>query len=214
MRFKFTCELDNDTGELGWKDVRVTGEAYGPLAYARALTHDCLEHFSLSELSDEIEAHAAIYWGRFQGGGVVNLQSLGAEWWGICRAMQAGSELRMPPRTQKLDRDVEEDISSLLIHGRKAVRDEIGEGWEEIAREIEKAFRGWFRIGFRKAERRWRRWNYGPAELSHLFDQLETAFQKFLQQHREEMYEGGQMVLNITRNGEIRFRTLSDEVSF
>jgi hypothetical protein len=74
--------------------------------------------------------------------------------------------------------------------------------------------RGWFRIGFRKAERRWRRWNYGPAELSHLFDQLETAFQKFLHRTKEEMYEGTQMVLNITRNGEIRFRMLSDEVSF
>jgi hypothetical protein len=33
MRFEFTCERDNDTGELGWKDRRVTGEAYGPLSY-------------------------------------------------------------------------------------------------------------------------------------------------------------------------------------
>ena len=207
MRFTFTAERDNDSGELGWKEKRVEGEMYGPLTFARALAHDCLEHFSLSELSDEIEAHAAIYWGRLQGSGNVTTDGLGSEWWGICRAIQQGHTLRMPPRTRPLDREIEEDIGRIIVAGRDSVESEIGEGWEPIADEIEKAFRGWFRIGFRKAARRWARWNYSPEEVSNLFDKLEDAFreQVYGRQRCRPEHEEQRLVLVITREGVIRF---------
>lgn len=211
MRFHFTAERDEETGELGWKEKRVQpGSPYGPLNGDRGLTHDCLEHFSLSELSDEIEAHAAIYWGRLQGSGNVTTDGLGSEWWGICRAIRDGHTLRMPPRTCSLDRDIEEDIGKIIHKGRRAVLDEIGDDPEGcyIADQIEKAFRGWFRIGFRKAERRWRRWNYGPVEVSHLFDQLENLFSEQVYGRRRcyPEREGQELVLTITRKDGIRFR--------
>ena len=218
MRFHFIAERDNDSGELGWKDRRIGWNGpYGPSSYARALAHDCLEHFSLSEVSDEIEAHAAIYWGRFQGGGVVNLQSIGAEWYGMAHALMSEHELRMPPRTRKLEDDVEEDISSIIIHGRKTMREEFSYtgnefGWLSTANQIEKAFRGWFRIGYRKTAKRWARWNYSPAEVSYLFDQLEAEFQKFLPHKREEIFEGAQLTVKITKNGGIYFHLPEWEV--
>jgi hypothetical protein len=204
MRFQFDAEQDPETGELGWKDRRVARHSpYGPLAYHFGLAHDCLEHFSLSELSDEIEAHGSIYWVRYLGawtskyGHNLTPQGLGADWIGLARAIQDGHELRMPPKTKRLDDEVEEDISTIIASGRKAVKEE---GYNDEKNIIAKAFRGWFRIGFRKAARRWARWNLDSASVSHLFNQLAARFEKNMPAN-----EGQSLIVTITKNCEIRF---------
>lgn len=207
MRFHFVAATDEELGELGWLDTRAARHGpYGPLNYNYGLAHDCLEHLSLTEVSDEIQAHAAIYWARYQGGWCneygrgVTLESIGSEWIGLARAIQDGHELRMPPKTRPLDSDIEEEIIVIMASGREAIRSEGYDEWQKLADQIEKAFLGWFRIGFRKAARKWKRWNYGPAEVSHLFNQLAKAFK----QHEPE-HEGQELIVTITKNDGIRF---------
>lgn len=218
MRFTFTAETDHETGELGWKDSRVARNGpYGPLAYHFGLAHDVIDHIGLETIADEIMALASLYWSRYQGGYVNKYgqsptpKNIGQEWANLARAMQ-DFPLAYPPRTCKLDDEVEEDISTIIQAGRKSVREEFSYpgnefGWLEQANEIEKAFRGWFRIGYRKTAKRWGRWNMSPGDVSVLYQGVASVFSRNIPQ-----YEGQQVKLSISRNGEIALREVADEV--
>jgi len=217
MRLQFIAETDHEvTGELSWKDSRVARNSpYGPLI-GMGLAHDSLEHFSLTTVSDEIMAHAAMYWGRYRAGYCnkygrgLTLEDIGAEWANLVRAIFE-FHLSSPPRTCKLDDEIEEDISTIIAAGRKSVREEIGQEynsprWQDYADEIEKAFRGWFRIGFRKAEAKFRKMGIDPAQFSYLYEQLGNRFEKLVPQ-----YEGQKIVLTLNKDG-FRLLEIQEEV--
>jgi hypothetical protein len=213
MRLEFIAETDHEvTGELGWKDSRVARNSpYGPLI-GFGLAHDSLEHFALETVADEIMAHAAMYWGRYRAGYCnqygrgLTLEDIGSEWINLFQAIQGGHNLTAPRNTRKLDDEIEEDISAIAEAGRRALRDEGFEFWQTAAGEIEQKFRGWFRIGFRKAEAKFRKMGIDPSELSHLFGQLVTRFEKLTPQ-----WEGQKIVLIVNKDG-FRLLEIEEEV--
>jgi len=215
MRLEFIAETDHEiTGELGWKDSRVARNSpYGPLI-GIGLAHDSLEHFSLTNVSDEIEAHAAMYWGRYRAGYCnaygrgLTLEDMGTEWTNLVRAMFE-YHLASPKRTRKLDDEIEEDISTIMAAGKRAVRDEFSEYESEktamIVEEIEQKFRGWFRIGFRKAEAKFRKMGINPPQLSYLYEQLGNRFEKMVPE-----YEGQKIVLTLNKDGFLLLESMEE----
>jgi hypothetical protein len=215
MLLQFTTEHDPETGELGWKDSRIARNSpYGPISWHYGLAHDCIEHFALETIADEIMAHAAMYWIRYQSGHVnsygynLKLEHIGEEWSNIARAVFEHN-LEQAPRTCKLDDTTEEDISKIMATGRAAIRSNMGEdsSWQDIADEIEKTFRGWFRIGYRAAAKRWGRWGMTPRNVSVLYDKVAYLFSKNVPQ-----YEGQRVELSISKNGEVRLLEIEEEV--
>ena len=213
MKFYFRAEHDPETNELGWKDSRIARNSpYGPLSYNYGIAHDVVEHFSLTTVSDEIMAHAAMYWIRYQSGYVnrygynLKLEHIGEEWASLARAM-GEYHLEQAPRTCKLDETTEEDISTIMETGRAAIRSEPGEdsSWQDMADEIEKVFRGWFRVGYRKAARKWGRLNMSPGEVSMIYQKVADAFEK-----AKSQWEGQKIELSISKNGEIRLLEIEE----
>jgi hypothetical protein len=220
MRRSLVAAIDHEvSGELGWKDKRIPfNSPYGPLTYEIGLAHDSLEHFALETVSDEIMAHAAMYWGRYQGGYCspygrgLTLEDIGSEWIQLCHAVQSGNYLKTPPRTCKLESDAEEDISTIIAAGRRAIRseyehDERPLAWLSTANEIEKVFRGWFRLGYRKADRVYRKGlGWDPSTFSHYFGQLAERFKR-----TQPQYEGQEICLEIEKGG-FRLQEVEAEV--
>jgi hypothetical protein len=216
MLLQFTTEHDPETGELGWKDSRIARNSpYGPISWHYGLAHDSIEHFALETVADEIMAHAAMYWIRYQSGHVnsygynLKLEHIGEEWASLARAMSEHN-LEQAPRTCKLDDSTEEDISEIVQVGRVAIRSEFGDSdfsWQDLADAIEKTFRGWFRVGYRAAAKRWGRWDMTPGEVSVLYDKVADLFKKNVPQ-----YEGQRVELSISKNGEVRLHEIEEEV--
>ncbi len=208
MRLEFTAEVDHEiTGELGWKDSRVAWHSpYGPLQGGTGLAHDSLEHFSLATTSDEIEAHAAMYWGRYRGGYMnaygrgLTLEDFGAEWTGLFQAIASGHDLDIPKRTRKLDDEIEEDISEIMAQGTKYIREEnrdvTWQDWKATLEIIRQNFRGWFRTGFRKAEAKFRRMGITPHQMCYLFERLGKRFEQ-----EKCQFEGQKIVLVLNKAG-------------
>ncbi len=213
MRLEFIAETDHEvTGELGWKDSRIPANSpYGPFVGA-GIAHDSLEHFSLTDVSDEVMAHAVIYWGRDQSGWCneygrnLSLEDIGSEWIQLFHAIEGGHNLIAPPRTCKLDSDVEEDISTIMEEGIRYLRSEGLENWQTLE-TLEKNFRGWFRLGYRKAEKKYRlRMGIDPSELGYLYTKLAERFEKL-----KPEYEGQKIVLTINKDG-FRLLEIEEEV--
>jgi hypothetical protein len=180
MKFILRSAENQDTGELGLLDSRITNEdVYEPLTYFVGLAHDCLEHFAFDSVADEIEAHAAMYWIRYEGGwtnrygGMVTSTSFGEEWTSLCHGLLDDSFIPKPPRTIKLDEDTERAISSFIEHGSKEAK--MDDHSDEVVNAIAEVYRAYFRRGYRKAIKRFKgHENYDIANLfSNLTDELE-----------------------------------------
>ena len=205
MKFNFTAKIHEDFGELGWRDSRISYYSpYGPISPGIGFAHDCLEHFALNDVKDEIMAHAAIYWGRFQGGYCnsfgrhLDLSDIASEWISLYDAMRSDHSLIIPPRTIKIN-DIEDDITEIIRQGSKILRENFDEDEYEskIAKQIEVAFCGWFRLGYRKAENHYRKnWGWDPCTFSHYFKYLSEKSEKF-----KPEYEGEQLTVTITKDG-------------
>lgn len=217
MRFQFTAAIDDETGELGWKDSRGLGEGFNATRSGLTLAHDCLEHFRLETVADEIMAHGAMYWIRGEGGYCnhyngrgIDAETLAGEWYSLFQAMEAGNNLEAPPRTKRLDSYVEQVIAEVIEQGAASVTKEYSYsgGLEYDSRQTLKRlaehFAAWFRIGYRKAARRYR--GIAQYQVSYTFEQLEKAFDK-----QKPEYEGQRIKVNIsTRSAEIHI----DEIEF
>jgi hypothetical protein len=204
MKFRLVASVDHDvTGELLWRDKRIPyNTPYGPVG-GFGLIHDCFEHFKLETVADEVMAHGALYWGRYQGaycypgnGRNLSLDDIGSEWIQLYHAIESGHNLAKPPRTCKLDSDVEEDISTIVEAGTRSLRSEGLESWR-VQEEIENNFRGWFRLGYRKAEQRYRKlFGWTPSEVAYYYGQAIQSFEKTVPE-----YEGQEAIATLNRDG-------------
>jgi hypothetical protein len=200
MRFNLTAEVNNDTGELGWKDSRLKGECFGPMDYSYGLSHDCLEHFAFDGVADEIEAHGAMYWLRYEGGWshpkfghTLDMEGFANEWISLVRGIYAEPYLPTPRKTRPLDSVIEDDISEIIEKGKKAVRSEFGsdeDSPESDTAGIEQVFRAYFRIGYRKAAKRYK--GHAACEIAGLYNTLADAFER-----NKPECEGQQIVVTV-----------------
>jgi hypothetical protein len=220
MRFKLTAKENQNTGEMGWLDSRIprSSDAFEPLAYPYGLAHDCLEHTAFGSVADEIEAHGAMYWVRYEGGWsmprygqTLNMESFASEWINLYNGLQAESYLPTPRKTRALDSAIEEDISSIIEQGRGTVRAEYGEGdngpdgFENDLDRIADVFRAYFRIGYRNAARRYK--GLASCEVANLYNVLADAFER----QRIE-YEGQEIEVTVNlATGRVRIEELISE---
>ena len=186
-------------GEMGW-ELRGCGEVYGPFADAMGLAHDMLEHFELDTVEDEIEAHAAMYWIRFEtglplpNGKNLDLESFSNEWTSLYGAACGEGGVRSIDAQERLDDDIEADLDVIVARGAEDVSDE-HEEWveEEILSQLSANFRNWFRLGYRKTEERYSK--IGQYAACYLFDEVTEGF-KDLMRHRE-FYEGDELLFTV-----------------
>jgi len=176
MRFKFTAKKDYETGEIGWQDSRIRSHVYGPLSGSIGLAHDCLEHAAFDSVADEIEAHGAMYWIRYEGGYNIDMESFSNEWTSLVQGLAEEPFFPTPPKTRPLEDSIEEDISTIIANGRALCLREFDEDYERA--DIEKVanvFRAYFRRGYRKATRRYK--GLAACKVAGLFSALVRAFE-------------------------------------
>ncbi len=191
MKFTLTAAEDHNLGGLGWKDSRIRGsDIFGPLTGGVGLAHDLIEHAAFDSVADEIEAHGAMYriryesgWSGGRFGNNLNLAAFSYEWISLLRGLQEEPYLPIPPKTRRLDTEVEEDISEIIARGRKAIRDEFSyeeengvAGYEADLDRLAEVFRAYFRIGYRKVAKRFKGLNSG--QISCLFSEIADIFEK------------------------------------
>ena len=194
MLRQFLAEIDSESGELGWRDSRIprNSNTFGSIAFQQGLAHDCLEHLAFEHVGDEIEAHGAMYRLRYEGGWQdsygysLEIDDFGAEWINLGLALFGDSQLFPPSKTRKLEDAVEEDISQIMESGAKQLRDDIDDCGLEVFM-IEERFRDYFRIGYRKAAKRYK------GNVCFLFQEIADIFKT----HKPE-YEGQELKLNIS----------------
>ena len=214
MRFTLTAEMDHEvTGELGWLDTRVPrgSETYGPLT-GSGIAHDLLEHFAFEHVGDEIEAHGVIFRIRYESGWVsrgifsrpLSLDALASEWIQLVQAMNEG-HLPVPRSTRPLDASVESEIDAIIEKGRKIVHDEFaydGVMDENDADNLEilsDRFRAYFRIGYRKACRKYK----DAYNAGYCYNMLAERMEKM-----KPDFEGQKMTVDVNlRTCEVKINT-------
>jgi len=189
MRFTLQARENQNTGELGWMDSRVpfSSDIFEPLSEGLGIAHDCLEHTAFGSVADEIEAHGAMYWVRYEGGWSANNgftldpSAFASEWQNLLQALMMEGYLPTPPKTRPLDEAVEEDISSIIEQGRAyCIRNVIADDPdrdEDSRKDLERiaeVFRAYFRKGYRNAVRRYK--GLASCEVAALFMSIEKAF--------------------------------------
>jgi len=189
MRFTLTARENHNTGEIGWLDSRVpfSSDIFEPLSEGLGLAHDCIEHAAFGSVADEIEAHGAMYWVRYEGGWSANngftlsTEAFANEWENLLRGLMMEGYLPEAPKTRPLDSNVEEDISAIIEQGRAyCIRNVIADDPtrdEDSRRDLERLasiFRAYFRRGYRNAVRRYK--GLASCEVASLFQSLEKAF--------------------------------------
>lgn len=204
MRFKLTAKENQNTGEIGWQDSRIRGsDVFEPVSSGLTLAHDCLEHMAFDSVADEIEAHGAMYWARYEGGWsgsygfTLSVEAFAAEWQNLLQGLMMEGYLPSAPKTRPLDSAVEEDISSIIEQGRAyCVRNVIAEDPDrdhDSRRELDRladVFRAFFRKGYRKAVRRYK--GLASCEVAALFSALESEFE-----HYEPEFEGQELTVTV-----------------
>ena len=159
---------NQDTGEIGLEPMD-SSDSYEPISYPLGLAHDILEHLNGFEtVADEIIAHGAMYWLRYEGGYVppteygrnITLQDIGSEWNNLFRAMETNGRLYVCEPQKLLDEHIEAELAEIIEHGREAIRSDFADGdrIETHLEMISERFADWFRKGYRLAEKR-----YGKA---------------------------------------------------
>jgi len=195
MRFKLTAKKDYETGEIGWQDSRIRSHAYGPLSGSLGLAHDCLEHTAFDSVADEIEAHGAMYWIRYEGGYTKNgnnidMEGFSREWISLVQGLVQEPFFPTPPKTRPLEDSIEEDISTIIANGRALCLREFHEDQRAEIEKIANVFRAYFRRGYRKATRRYK--GLAAYNVASLFSALVDAFER---QWIE--YEGQEIIVTV-----------------
>lgn len=191
MRFKLTAKENRDTGEIGWQDSRIRGELYGSSHYAIGLAHDLLEHESLETIEDEIMAHGAMYFIRYEGGWcnsfsgeTLSMENFAREWITLFESAQREDYFPTIPKTLPLDECIEEDISSIIMQGRVMIREEFShlfepgedDNEENTLENLSAEFRSHFRQGYRNARRRYK--GLRADQVCSMFYTLTDAFKR------------------------------------
>ena len=201
--------INENTGELGWLDSRIRCEAYEPIAYAYGLAHDCIEHFAFDSVADEIMAHGAMYWVRYEGGWshpengfTLEMNAFATEWLNLYRGLEIEGYLPTPPKTRALDSCIENDITEIREQGSRMICNEFpdDDGRGEATYRIANVFRAYFRLGYRKARKQYK--NVSACEVANLYNMLADSFK-----HNRPVIEGQEMTVSVNpRTGEIKIR--------
>ena len=195
MKIKLRAVEHTEDGGLGWLLPAIRGGhgLFGPISYPRGIAHDILEHHAFESVADEIEAHGAIYWIRYQAG-TVSLDDIAIEWINLVHGLGAEAFLPNTPKTRALDSTVEADLDSIIESGTKFCKNEFrDEEWIDYNSAIDRIvaiFRQHFRIGYRKAARKYR--DFTPDSVAYTFSNVEKEFERF-----QPEFEGQEIVVKI-----------------
>lgn len=204
MKVTLYAQEDSETGELGWRHEKVSrySNIYGPLSWMPGLAHDILEHFAFEHVGDEIEAHGAMYRIRYEGGwsspkyaNTLTPDTFANEWVSLFNGTIREEYIPTPRNTRPLDSYIEQDIDYIISQGRKIVRDEFAEGSDDELQQatlnrIEEVFRAYFRIGYRKARKRYK--GIAMCYVAGLYNTLAEHFE-----HEKPEYEGQEILVKI-----------------
>lgn len=184
MRVILKAEMDSEiTGELGWTINKTRNcQLFQPITYAYGLAHDILEHFAFDSLADEIMAHGAMYRIRYETGWTnkygqsLSIANLAHAWAGLFQGVFSDG-LEMPSTARKLDDCIEKDIEQIIAQGTVIVLEEnTGEHVGEDLSMLRERFADWFRIGYRKASKRYRK--HDVYQVGYMFTQLANRLEK------------------------------------
>jgi hypothetical protein len=192
--------MNEDTGDLGWIRSDANRSIYDPLGVAYfGLAHDLLEHESMQDVGDEMQAHGALYYLRgpntgwySPNGNSVTATSLGMEWGQLFEAY-AYKDGYLPDAKHDSyfkDQELESEIREIIRSGKQFVKDEYGEHDKDGLADLDRivsCYAAHFRVGYRRAKRRFPN-GYGYC----LFNQVYEALKK----HNPE-FEGQQLEVRI-----------------
>lgn len=162
----FVCEEHQDYGILGWREI--DKDHFEPLA-GIAVAHDCLEHFPDDgpAIEHEIQAFGAML--HVRGSQCTNGCSTTSWWESVQRDLLTvfqlyqfqGVTFHPPPFTYKISNEEGEyQIAKLLVSFPSFLENELSISDEEDKQLIHtfvSYLRGWLRIGYRRAIKRWRK---------------------------------------------------------
>ena len=163
----FVCEEHQEYGSLGWREI---GKCYFQPLAGMAVAHDCLEHFpdDGSAIEHEIQALGASLHVR---GPHPSNGYRASPWWENVQmdlftvfnlyAFQ-NTPFHKPPLTRKIpNEEGEYQISKLLASLPGFLQENGYESDDEEGRQLLQTFvsylRGWLRIGYRRAVKRYRK---------------------------------------------------------
>lgn len=196
MKVKLTAEEHSEYGEIGWllNKIECDHSLFGPSSFPPGIAHDILEHNSFESVADEIEAHGAMYWVRFQSG-YISLDNIANEWISLVYGLSFEAFMPDVPKTRPLDTTIESDIDAIMDLGIRHCKAEFKyeEKEDRYQDELEKiiaAFRSHFRIGYRRATRKYK--GFSPLDVALTFDAIKDKFEHF-----QPEFEGQEILVNI-----------------
>lgn len=208
MKFQFTAQENEDSGEIGWMDNRAEFP-YGPSDSAFQLAHDCMEHFSMKSVMDEIEAIGAAYWLRYETGYFpvrspysrsIGMRDLIADFEFTCQESVNRDYALLSCNSQKVLNDyIEKDIETIISKGSGAAKLELeGMRQEQQIARFAQIWADWFRFGYRKAQKRYAK--LGQSGSTALFDALFCLFGDNMPE-----FEGQKLTVNMNvHTGQVR----------
>lgn len=193
MKAIFTRAPWEDVGEDGWL-INGASEAYNPIT-GFGLCHDFFEHnCKLDTIQDEIMAHGAMYWLRWESGyahqnRAADPKEIGHEWENLLQGMP-DAYLAPCPRTQRLDEDVEETLAAIIAEGLQVTTGDDGyTEWDKDDRQaIAQNYAGWFRKGYR-----WAANHYKCGRDRAVWDGFKALEKELEELERNELYHGDEL---------------------
>lgn len=187
----FICERHEEYGTIGWRPLNM--KKAEPFI---AVGHDLLEHFKDDDgsLEDELMAGGAIILlrgltGLIQKNGNVNKPEvhIGSQISSILNyAIGRDEVLSKPPRTYKADEEFESFAEEAYRCGISEV--EAGELYDDGTEKFSKNNRGftkenvigWWRIGYRRARRRYR--NADPYAVGLMIEKIDDKIRRYIEE--------------------------------
>lgn len=183
MRYQFVKAEHEEFGSTGWKMKDTNLDPLGGMGTA----HDILEHFGEKNISaaSEFKALGASLWVRktyaAQKGSYTTDQGkhIASDFPSIMRHVINGDErLPVPPPTRPLEEEAEIQINKAITEFRRESRDEFEPNDRAFVVGMADRIRGWLRIGYRAAKRRYR--HHDHYTITSLFMDIETQSDKLL----------------------------------
>jgi hypothetical protein len=197
MEAQFIRREWEDTGEDGWA-LQGASEAYNPTS-GFGLSHDFFEHgLKLDTIQDEIMAHGAMYWLRWETGYVyrngadVKPERIGWEFENLLRGMYDAT-LDPAPKTQRLDDDTEELLTAIVAEGRKAAEGIADEDDADSIDQLVAHYAGWFRKGYR-----WARSYYKAGAERTVYDGFHALTEAVDELEKRELYHGDELHISFS----------------
>lgn len=183
----FVCEEHQDFGGLGWREK---GKQHFEPLKGLAVAHDCLEHFPDDgpEIEHEVQALGASL--HVRGLEINNTYHSYERWESLESDMielfrlyrYQDVKFNTPPRTTKLAADPEDQIDKLMSNLREFLESEMNDEDDDRTTSARldsfvPKVRGWLRVGYRRAVRRWRLESW---QICSVFNRISEKADKYL----------------------------------